>query len=57
MEKIEMIVKLTLVKLEIYKLKHGNQGYDWHCCGKEGRELIDKTLTEIEQLLKQLEKQ
>ena len=53
LEKIKLTVQLTLAKLEIVKLKHANQGYDWAMCDKKGQEQLDKTLIEIDKILKE----
>lgn len=57
MEKIEMIVKLTLARLEIIKLMRANGGYDWSMVDKDGKKLIEDALIEIDELLKQLKRQ
>lgn len=56
MEELEIIVKLTLAKLEIVKLKHTNGGYDWSMVDKEGKELINKALSDIDGILNHLNK-
>lgn len=48
---LELIVKLTLARLDIIKLKHANAGYDWSMCGKEGQKLLEDTLAEIDNQL------
>lgn len=54
MEKIEMIIRLTLAKLEILKLKSVDSGYDWAHVNKEDQNQINETLVEIDRLLKEL---
>ncbi len=50
-EKVETIVKLTLARLEITTLKYSDGGYNWSMISKEGKEQIEKTLIEIDELL------
>lgn len=52
--KIKLKVDLVLTRLAIIKLMHGNHGYEWSCVDEIGKEVIKKTLIEIDELLKQL---
>lgn len=54
MQRIDMIVKLTLARLEFTKLKYSNQGYDWAMTGEEGQKIITKTLVDIDFMLNYL---
>lgn len=52
--RLELIVKLTLAKLEIIKLKYANNQYYWACCGEKGQELLNQTEKDIDEQLVQL---
>lgn len=54
-EKIEVVVKLTLAKLEIIKLKYSDHGYKWSLIKPEGQQLINDTLISIDEMLQKLQ--
>ena len=53
MEKIKLIVDLTLARIEILKMKANI--HDWSCyVPEEVKEQLEKTLIEIDQKIKEL---
>ena len=54
-KKLELIVSLTLAKLDIQKLKYDH--YLWSMLGYEGQVQIEQTLAEIHQYLDELKEQ
>lgn len=54
MAKIEMIIRLTLAKVEIFKLKSSNGGYDYSHVSKKDQEQIEKCLVDIDELLNKI---